>query len=125
MTISGLGTWPSAVSINLIQRQGGVITDENFLSSIVPSTPDAWIAALDHYGTMRFTDVIQYALNLAQHGFPAYPLFINNLQNRSKYHRWESTRRVFYPSGTTPHLGDLIIQRDLARTFKRLIRVAS
>jgi gamma-glutamyltranspeptidase/glutathione hydrolase len=123
VTISGLGTWPSAVSINLIQRQGGVITDENFLSSIVPSTPDAWITALDHYGTMRFTDVIQYALNLAQHGFPAYPLFINNLQNRSKYHRWESTRRVFYPSGTTPHLGDLIIQRDLARTFKRLIRV--
>jgi gamma-glutamyltranspeptidase/glutathione hydrolase len=123
VTISGLGTWPSAVSLNLMQRRGGVITDESFLSSIVPSTPDAWITALDRYGTMRFTDVIQHALNLAQHGFPAYPLFINNLQNGSKYHRWESTRRVFYPSGTTPHLGDLIIQRDLARTFKRLIRV--
>jgi gamma-glutamyltranspeptidase/glutathione hydrolase len=123
ITISGLGTWPQATSINLIQRRGGAITEEGFLSSIVPSAPDAWITALDQYGTMTFTDVVRYAFRLAQQGFPAYPLFINNLQNRSKYHHWESTRRVFYPSGTIPLLGELIIQKDLARTFKRLMQI--
>ena len=123
ITISGLGTWPQAVSIDLIQRRGGVITEEGFLSSIVPSAPDAWITALDQYGTMAFTDVVHHALNLAQHGFPAYSLFINNLQNRSKYHQWGSTRRIFYPSGNPPRLGELIIQQDLARTFKRLMHI--
>ena len=123
ITISGLGTWPQAASINLIQRRGGAITEEGFLSSIVPSAPDAWFTALDQYGTMTFTDVVNHAHNLAQHGFPAYPLFINNLQNRSKYHRWESTRRVFYPSGTIPQLGELITQQDLTRTFKRLMQI--
>jgi gamma-glutamyltranspeptidase/glutathione hydrolase len=123
VTISGLGTWPRAASIKFIQRRGGVITEDGFLSSIVPSAPDAWITALDHYGTMDFTDVVHHALDLAQHGFPAYPLFINNLQNRSKYHQWESTRHVLYPSGTIPRLGELIIQQDLARTFKHLMRI--
>jgi gamma-glutamyltranspeptidase/glutathione hydrolase len=122
-TISGLGTWPKAASIELLQERGGNLTEDQFLSSVVPSAPDAWITVLDQFGTMSFTEVAQRALVLAENGFPAHPTFINDVLRREKFQRWKSTKNVFFPSGTIPQIGDLIVQKDLATTFKRLIRV--
>ena len=121
--ISGLGTWPKAATIELIVEREGKLTNDNFLNSIVPSAPDAWITALDMFGTMSFSEVVKHALDLAQNGFPAHPFLISNLIKGKAYQKEGYTRNVFFSSGTLPNIGDIIIQKDLARTFKRLIRV--
>jgi len=123
VNISGLGTWPKAASIDVINERGGKLTEDNFTNSVVPSAPDAWITALDLYGTMSFKEVVDRAIELATNGFPAHPFFINNLVRREKYRKDEYTKSVFYPSGDLLRIGDLIVQRDLARTFIRLVKV--
>src|SRR5205807_5511076 len=43
LTISGLGTWPRAVTTDFfMQRFGGAIPD-GVLRTVVPAAPDAWI----------------------------------------------------------------------------------
>src|SRR5208282_1559366 len=128
ITISGLGKWPKAVSIELIKKRGGLIYDQ-FTCSIVPSAPDAWITALDMFGTMPFGKVAEAAIHLAKNGFPAHSCFINNLVqlpipgygDAFQLRAYEYARRVFFPSGHIPRMGDLIIQTDLAKTLQRLV----
>jgi gamma-glutamyltranspeptidase/glutathione hydrolase len=124
ISISGLGTWPENISIEAILERGGELSQDQFISSVVPSAPDAWITALDSYGTMSFSEVSESAIKLAEYGFPAYPFLINNLIRRMEsLQKYEYTKSVFYPSGKIPRIGDLIIQRDLARLLKRLVRI--
>ncbi len=120
INISGLGAWPKSITIEAIKERGG-LTDKNFTNSVVPSALDAWIKALELYGSMSFSDVAQDAYKIASKGFPAYPIFINNLVLNPKYTEDEYTTRVFMPSGTLPEIGDPIPQTDLARTFQRLM----
>ena len=121
--ISGVGTWPKAVSIELIKKRGGKFTQDQYTSSVVPAAPDAWIKALDLFGTLSFSEVAKRAIELAQNGFPAYPFFINNLIRRKNVLKWKYVKSLFFPSGDLPNIGDLIVQSDLARTLKRLVRV--
>ena len=122
-SIGGVGTWPNAVSIEVIKERGGALTQEQYTSSVVPAAPDAWIMALDLFGTMSFSEVAKSAIKLAQDGFPAHPFFINNLIRRKNVLKWKYVKSLFFPSGTLPKMGDPIVQRDLAKTLKRLVCV--
>ena len=46
LTISGLGTWPHAVTPDLFQKRHGGKIPEGVLRTVVPGAPDAWITAL-------------------------------------------------------------------------------
>ena len=56
LTISGLGSWPRAVTADLFQKRHGGKIPEGVLRTVVPGAPDAWITALEAYGTMSFGD---------------------------------------------------------------------
>jgi gamma-glutamyltranspeptidase/glutathione hydrolase len=123
-TISGLGTWPEAVTINLIKELGGKLTQERFLCSVIPAAVDAWVTSLDRFGTLSFSEVSKRAIELAKNGFPAYPFFINNIiRMKQLFTKWEYTKNIFFPSGKNPRIGDLIIQADLAKTLTRLSEI--
>lgn len=124
--IGGVGAFPHAISIELLQERGKTfkVRDEwadEFLSSVVPSAPDAWITALDKFGTMSFSEVSKRAIELAYNGFPAYPIFIDNLSREERCRRWTYYDRIFFKSGALPETGDLILQKDLAKTLGRLV----
>ncbi|MBL7118505.1 gamma-glutamyltransferase family protein [Candidatus Bathyarchaeota archaeon] len=127
ITISGVGTFPTAASIELLQERGRRFTEtdewaDEFLTSVVPSALDAWITALDQFGTMTFAEVSKRAIELAENGFPAYPSFINNLVREERCRKWKYWESIFFRSGVLPRVGDLIIQKDLARTLRRLVK---
>jgi gamma-glutamyltranspeptidase/glutathione hydrolase len=123
ISISGVGTWPKAANIEVLRERGGQLTADMYNSSIVPSSPDAWITALDLYGTMSFSDVSKRAKELAQNGFPAYPIYINNLINNNRFQKFAYSKRILFPSGNFPRIGELIVQKELAKTLKRLASV--
>ena len=54
VTISGLGTWPKRIEPSLFEEHHRGSIPENILRTVVPAAPDAWLTALELYGTMTF-----------------------------------------------------------------------
>ena len=72
-TISGLGRWPKASSVDYFREHTGGELPEGILRSVTPASPDAWITALDRFGTMTFEQVVQPALELVEKWPERYP----------------------------------------------------
>src|SRR5262245_26212352 len=79
VTISGLGGWPKAASCELFRQQHGGAIPRGILRTVVPAAPDAWITALQKYGTMSFSEVARAAIRLAADGFPMYPFMAKTI----------------------------------------------
>ena len=96
--------------------------------SVTPGAPDAWLTALEKYGTMTFEQVIKPALELAEDGFPVSSV-VSNFIGRSEetgegdIRGWKSTTSIFMPKGRAPKTGETLVQSALAKTFRRLIEV--
>ena len=128
VTISGLGRWPRAASIEYFSQHCDGQIPRGILRSVTPGAPDAWLTALGKYGTMTFEDVVTPALELAELGFPVSAPVANSIGRSEETGEgdisvWESTREIFMPSGRPPRIGEPLVQKDLARTFRRLIEV--
>ena len=60
--IDGLGVWPQAVTPDFFVRHHGGKIPAGVLRSVVPAAPDAWITALEEYGTIeRWRKIVQAA----------------------------------------------------------------
>ncbi len=118
-TISGLGTWPAAVTPDLFQREHDGHIPPGVLRSVVPAAPDAWITALERHGTMSFGEVAAASIRLARDGFVMYPLMATVIANKAEsYRRWPSNAAIYLPGGTPPAAGDVFVQADLARSLQ-------
>ena len=69
-TISGLGRWPQAASIDYFQKYHDGDLPPGILRTVTPASPDAWLTALARFGSMTFEEVIQPALDLVENGHP-------------------------------------------------------
>ena len=119
LTISGLGTWPHAVTPDLFQKRHGGKIPEGVLRTVVPGAPDAWITALEAYGTMSFGDCAAAAIRFASHGFPMYALMSDLIDmHAADYARWPSSAAVYLPNGRAPRRGEIFVQADLGRTLQ-------
>ena len=115
VTISGLGVWPAAATLD---RFDGYIPD-GLLRTVVPAAPDAWITALEHYGTMRFCEIAKEAIRFARDGFVMYPVMSQLIASSADdFARWPSNAAIYLPNGETPKAGDLFVQTDLAGTLQ-------
>src|SRR5438477_4205894 len=119
VTIAGLGPWPKALDPQLFQREHGGKIPKGVLRTVVPAAPDAWITALQRYGTMSFGEVAEAAIRLAREGFPMYPLMAASLKRHEERHRmWPSTAAVYVPNGRVPEAGEVFRQTDLAASLQ-------
>jgi gamma-glutamyltranspeptidase / glutathione hydrolase len=118
-TISGLGTWPKKADAEFLRRAHGGAIPEGVLRSVVPGAPDAWITALEQWGTISFGEAAAAAIRFAQGGFVVYPLLAEIIAlNRESYARWPSNEAIFLPGGRPPQIGDVLRQADLAATLR-------
>ena len=51
ITIPGLGTWPKALDRNYFKKNHGGKIPQGIMRTVVPAAPDAWITALERFGT--------------------------------------------------------------------------
>ncbi len=120
VTISGLGRWPKAATLDEIRRRGGDISG-GVLATVVPSALGAWIEALDRYGTLTFGDAAAPAIELADRGFPVNRFLHDNLRGAAdRLARWSSSRAVYLSRGRPPRVGERLVQRDLGATLRTL-----
>ena len=111
--IDGLGVWPQAITPDYFQKNHNSKIPPGVLRSVVPAAPDAWITALERFGTMTFAEVASAAIRFARDGFPMYPLMSEFItDNRSSYEMWPSNKRIFLPKGRPPQPGELFVQTE-------------
>ena len=121
-SISGLGPWPRAISSTLFRDQYDGAIPHGVLRTVVPAAPDAWILALQEFGTMSFANVAAAAIDLAGNGFVMYPLMADLLETfAEEYARWPSSAAIYLPGGVPPKVGDLFVQSDLAATLEYMV----
>src|SRR4029453_5187079 len=122
VTISGLGRWPQAASVEYFQKHHGSRIPVGVERCITPGAPDAWLTALEEFGTMSLADVMADAITLAERGFPMHHFMAGNLKEDAEQMRqWPSSAAIFLPGGRPPEPGEVFVQRDLGRTMRRLV----
>ena len=122
LTIDGLGTWPRRATCELLASFGEECIPEGILQTVVPGAPDAWLTALEQYGTMSFADVAQSAIDYAKSGFVTDPMMALTIKNKiADFPPGTAAADIFCPGGRPPESGDLFVQADLARTLEYLV----
>ena len=122
LTISGLGRWPRAASVAYFKERHGGRIPLGVSRCITPGSPDAWLTALEEYGTMSLAEVMGEAIRLAAEGFPMHPFMASNLRDGvAQFMQWPSSAAILAPGGRLPEPGDIFVQQDLARTMRRMV----
>ncbi len=129
VTINGQGQAPKLATIEFFEQQRkdsskpAVIPSTGPTAATVPGVLDAMIVALQNFGTMKLADVMQPAIDLAD-GFPIDELRVQYIKNtRPAYEKWKDTTDIFLPNGEVPKVGDIFVQKNLARTLRELVEV--
>jgi gamma-glutamyltranspeptidase/glutathione hydrolase len=122
LTLSGVGPWPEKASVEYFKRNHGGQIPKGVERIVVPAAAGDWLTALEMWGTTSFAEVVRPALELATNGFPlpfttagAMPGLVKSISD------WPSSMAIFAPNGKPLGMGELLVQRDLARTFERLV----
>jgi len=119
VTIAGLGGWPRAARIETFVEQHGGAVPYGILRTVVPAAPDAWILALERYGTLGFGDVAAAAIRYAREGFTMHPVMAHFIDRYADgYRRWPANAAIWLPGGRSPREGELFVQTDLARSIQ-------
>ncbi len=115
-----MGTSARGVSFdNMTERD----FDEGYRASLVPGGIGGWAEALGRYGTMSLGDVFEPAIELAEEGFvvterdaEAFARAVRKLQ------KFPTSAAIFLPGGRPPIEGQLLRQRELAASFRKIAR---
>jgi gamma-glutamyltranspeptidase/glutathione hydrolase len=68
--------------------------------------------------------VLAPAIDLAENGFPINQRLATAIANAApRLSQWSTSAAVFLPRGRPPEVGELLIQKDLAATFRHLANV--
>jgi gamma-glutamyltranspeptidase/glutathione hydrolase len=119
VTIAGLGGWPRAARLETFVEQHGGAVPVGLLRTVVPAAPDAWILALERYGTLGFGDVAAAAIRYAREGFTMHPVMAHYIERFADlYRRWPASAAIWLPGGRAPREGELFVQADLARSLQ-------
>ena len=123
-SIQALGWAPRKATIDYYMKEHGELPSRGPFSVNVPGGFAGWIMALDRYGTMSLAEVLQPAIELAEKGHSITTDVGNSLQGestRNRFAQYPSTTDVWWKDGEPYGPGDVIIQSDLANTFKKLV----
>jgi gamma-glutamyltranspeptidase / glutathione hydrolase len=123
-TLDGLGHWPYGLDLAGHRARYGDDLPPGIPRSITPGAPDAWLTALARHGSLTLRQVLAPAIDLAANGFPVSVKLATALQSAAgRLSQMPTNTRVFLRDGRPLEVGELLIQTDLAQTFRRLVDV--
>ena len=122
--INGQGYAPRAATIDWFKAQRiDIIPGDGFLPATVPGAFSAWTNALQQFGRLRLKDVLEPSIEMAEEGFPVYPGLRRSLAGlKEKFeNEWPSSARIYFPHGRVPEVGEFLVNKDWAETFKTTV----
>lgn len=105
------------------ERYTGEIPERGILAACTPGLVDAWGEAAARLASRKLGDLLAPAIAYAEEGFPVFPHLRSVIQSNSKTLAGDAAwAKVFLPHGNVPAVGDLLAQKDLARTLGAIAR---
>ena len=86
----------------------------------VPGLVSGWIQAHARYGRRPLKKVFEPAIDLAAHGFPISRKLATAISDEPSFQRFSSSRAVFTRDGEPLAAGDVLVQADLADSFRAI-----
>jgi gamma-glutamyltranspeptidase/glutathione hydrolase len=91
------------------------------LAVAVPGLVAGLVEVQKKYGTMSLAEVMAPAIRLADEGFPVYPQLAQAIAYRTKLlGDAPVTRAIYFREDRPLREGDLLVQKDLARTLREI-----
>ncbi len=123
--VSGVGWNANAFTIDWCRdHRLDLIPGDGYLPAVAPAVVGTWGAAMERFGRLSFSQVLQPTIELAEEGYPMYAgLHAVVTANRDKFiEQYPSTGKIFVPHGRIPAIGKRLHNPDLARTLRLLVR---
>jgi gamma-glutamyltranspeptidase/glutathione hydrolase len=94
------------------------------LSAGIPGNVAAITHIVKNYGKLSLAEDLAPAIKIAKQGFPAYDKFVRGLASKKKYmQKYPATMKAYFINGKdTPKLGDIIVQKDMAKTLEAIAK---
>jgi gamma-glutamyltranspeptidase/glutathione hydrolase len=110
-----------------LDEQGNFVSSQSevgHLSAGVPGSPAGLLYALEKYGTRKREVVLRPAIDFAERGFPLSHRMAEALKvDRTNLSKFPATKKIFTKQEGSFEEGDVLVQKDLAETLKRILRL--
>ncbi|NEQ81439.1 MAG: gamma-glutamyltransferase, partial [Moorea sp. SIO2I5] len=119
---------PLAATRDMFLDNNGEVDPEksrySYLSVGVPGTVAGLTMALEKYGTISLERALQTAIELAEKGFPVSEDLFRSLRDlKKRMQSYEASMAIFYKPGGIPYqVGEILVQKDLARSLKLIAK---
>ena len=110
----------------------GRVNEMGYQSITTPMSLRAYATALEKYGTMKISELIQPAISYAEDGFmirPHVSYYMNNKNNSGRISQIEklsnfaSTKKIYFKNNDDLYqVGDLLRNIDMAKTYRRIAK---
>jgi len=120
--LNASGRAPYAASLETLRNLGYQEMPETGIHTVtIPGALDGWCSLLEEYGTMSLAQVLAPAIDLAERGFPVTEIIAHLWKkNSAKLQSNASAAHIYLIAGRAPEPGEVVVQPDLARTFKKI-----
>jgi gamma-glutamyltranspeptidase/glutathione hydrolase len=124
--ICGQGPAPKAATTRHFRDLGlDDIPGTGLLAACVPGAFGAWLMLLGDHGTMGLRAVLEYAIEYATSGYPMVAAIAQAIEHIAPIFRseWPESARLYLTNGV-PEPGSTFRNRDLGRTYQRILEEA-
>ena len=123
ITRVGAGTSPSAATLDHFLQHGKTPIN----TALIPADVDVWLAALERYGTISFSDAARPALEVAENGYHLYKMQKWLLEDQTEgVLRFPYNQEFWFQHGVGEQkLGDLMVNRDLGKLIRYMMEAES
>ena len=120
--LNASGPAPSDASCDLFLEKGlASVPKDGIWAVSVPGLVDCWNEICEKHGTTSLKDLLKTAIGYAREGFPVYPGLSQAIEEQApKLSRDPSAGNAFFRDGRPLRPGEMLIQRDLARTLEKI-----
>jgi gamma-glutamyltranspeptidase / glutathione hydrolase len=120
IALCGQGVAPGAATIDRYHELGHeLIPGTGVLAACVPGAFGGWLLLLEQFGTWRLEDVLAFAIEYAEHGFPLVAGIRATIDRTEELlSGWSGSRDLYLPA---PEVGALFRNPALAATYRRIL----
>jgi gamma-glutamyltranspeptidase/glutathione hydrolase len=103
------------------ERQFRFMPARGILSVTVPGALHAWAQAVDRYGKLTLSELLEDAIDYAENGFPVTEVIAGEWKNAEGIlNAHQSSSKTYLINGKAPDPGDIFYNKDLARTYRNI-----
>ena len=125
--ICGQGPAPQSASIDAFRSLGlDHVPGSGLLAACVPGAFGGWLTLLRDHGSMGIEQVLRFAIQYAEDGYPLVPRIADAIQAVEALFRdhWPTSAELYLRDGR-PTTGRRFRNPDLAKTYRRLVQAAT